>query len=169
LIILSYSVTAQKSIYEISMQTIDSVSFSMSVFKGKKIIIATSSPEALHSGGLKYYDSLQKAFPDTKVIVIPAEDLNGIMNREFSLALKNTLQRRVTICMLTSAKKSAARNQNNLMKWLTSVNDNKHFDLDVRDEPIYVISECGALYALLDRNVTAKQWQEVLSIENLKP
>ena len=169
LIICANRLCAQKSVYDVQLQTIDSVYFKLSNFKGKKILVAVSTPEKLHEQKSAFYDSLQNSNPQIKVIIIPGVDLGGKDDILYQRLMMSDISKRVTICMPTKVKKSANANQNELLKWLTTLSSNRHFDLDIRaDEQMYVISETGVLYAVFEPSVTQNQLKDVLATDDVQ-
>lgn len=159
---------SQTSVYEISLKTLDSIPVQLSSFKGKKLLIAAVSPQTLQSGGLQYLDSLQLAYPTIKIFVIPAQDFGGNQNPEILTRVRNNFSKRVTVFSFSKVKKGARHEQHSLMKWLTSVSDNGHFDADVlTDQQLYAISESGVLYAVVGKGVSPQVLDEIIKQEDI--
>ena len=59
--------------------------------------------------------------------------------------------------------------QNALMKWLTNSSENNRFDAEVStDNQLYVISESGILYAILEKGAPLKVLETVLGQKDIQ-
>jgi hypothetical protein len=65
-----------------------------------------------------------------QVIAIPATDLGGPGSNANLTAIRNTLSVKFIMTKMAKVKKEAGTNQHALLKWLTDVNENAHFDRD---------------------------------------
>lgn len=168
LLFLSKIAFTQKSIYNINIQTQDSVDVKLSDFKGMKLLIASVTPEKLQSGTLNYLDSLQLSNLSIKIFVIPADDLGGTNNKEILKGIKEENKQKVTICSSSKVIKDDRVSQNKLMNWLTTADDNLHFDMDVTEEvQMYVINESGQVYAVIKNRADDKVMSEILNQKDL--
>ena len=69
-------------------------------------------------------------------------------------SLQDSLSAKILILQSSYVTKNAGLNQNSLLKWLTDVNQNTHFDVDVRStEQIFIVNKKGTLYSVLTREV----------------
>lgn len=169
LLFLCDSLSAQTSVYELNLQNLQGKTISMAAYKGKKIMIASISPENLKNGGLAFLDSIQSAYPNVAVIAIPASDFGGLKNTEIVDELKKDVASKVTISMPVDVRKDKGASQSSIMNWLTSIKDNKHFDDDVEtDNQLYVISESGFLYAVMIKGFPLEVINNVLTQEDMK-
>jgi glutathione peroxidase len=142
----------QTSIYDIQIQTMDGKTISMSAYKGKKIMIAAVSPDNMQAGGLDFLDSLQKAHPSVTVIAVPALDFGGQQNTEILGSLKTIAPKNIIITISAQVKKTAGLQQDHLLYWLTHSSENSHFNAEVEtDNQIYIISESGILYSIMEK------------------
>ena len=141
---------AQSQVYNISIQSLDGKTINMADYKGKKIIVASVSPDNLQRGQLLFLDSLQLSNPLVVVIIVPGTDFGG-MNDSLELeGIKRITSLHLTVAAAQGVKKVNGGNQNRLMRWLTNATSNTHFDADVQsDNQMYMISESGILYAVL--------------------
>lgn len=157
------------SIYDLQIQTVEGNKIKMSEFKGKKILIASISPENLETGGLAFMDSLQLANPSVVVIAVPASDFGGDRNTEIMLTIKDNTSRKIIVAEQADVKKEKNKSQNALMNWLTHEMENFHFDTDVTtDNQLYIISESGVLYAVLEKTVPVGVLDKLLKQEDVK-
>ncbi|MFT3751285.1 MAG: hypothetical protein QM768_23440 [Agriterribacter sp.] len=89
----------------------------------------------------------------TKFIVVPALDL-AQNTQQFSIdtlcaRFAGMVESSIIISAPSMVKKSAAGNQHPLLKWLTNVSENGHFNDDVlRDCQLFMINEYGVLYGM---------------------
>lgn len=144
------------SFYDLQIQTLEGNTISMSDFKGRKIFIASISPDNLEVGGLAFMDSLQLAHPAVVIIAVPARDFGGSRNTQILLSVKGNVSRRIIVAAPADVKKANQRSQASIMNWLTHDSENSHFDAEVTtDNQIYIISESGVLYAVLEKGVPA--------------
>ena len=157
------------SIYDLQIQTVEGNKIKMSEFKGKKILIASISPDNLEAEGLAFMDSLQLANPAVVVIAMPASDFGGSRNAEIMLDIKDKTSRKIIVAEQADVKKASHNSQNSLMKWLTHDAENFHFDAEVvTDNQIYIISESGVLYAVLEKGVPNTVIEQLLKQEDIK-
>lgn len=159
----------KSSIYDLQIETAQGQLINMSQFKGKKILIASVSPEILETNKLSFLDSIQDAYPTIVVIAVPAKDFGGNRNEEIVATAKNAPTRKIILTPLADVKKSKASVQHPLLRWLTDASANTHFDADAEtDDQLYVVSESGVLYAVLQKGVPAKVIDQVLEQQNIK-
>lgn len=155
------------SIYDLQIQTIEGNTINMSDFKGRKILIASTSPGNLETGRLAFMDSLQLANPAVVVIAVPASDFGGSRNTEILSAIKDNSSRKIIVTALAEVKK--AKQKSPLMKWLTNEADNFHFNADVAtDDQLYVISESGVLFAVMEKGAPASLINQLLAQDDVK-
>jgi glutathione peroxidase-family protein len=160
---------AQSRVYDISIQGIDGKSISLASYQGKKILIAAVSADNLQKGQLRFLDSLQAGNPAVAVIAIPASDYKGANDSLVIDGVKKSSTLRMQVAAADGVKKTNGSKQNRLMQWLTSVSSNTHFDLDVTtDNQLYVISESGVLYAVLEKGAPASLINQLLKQEDVK-
>jgi len=155
------------SIYDLQIQTIEGNNIKMSEYKDKKILIASVSPDNLQAGVVTFLDSLQAAHPAVVVIAVPARDFGGSRNTEILLDIKNNTARKFIVTASADVRKDKA--QSPIMNWLTHDSENPHFGADVdTDNQIYIISESGILYAVLEKGVPIDVIDQLLKQEDVK-
>lgn len=160
---------AQQSIYDYRIETNDGNKITLSAFKGSKILIVTASPDILEQSAGRYLDSLGKVFPSLKVIVIPASDFGGNRNAEILANEKGASNHKYIVMALTATKKDKGDAQHPLCLWLNSSTQNTHFDTDVAaDLQLYVISESGILYSVLEKGWPDDLLSSVLKQSDVK-
>jgi glutathione peroxidase-family protein len=157
---------SQGNIYDLALTTLSGKTISLADYKGRKILIAPVIPDSLQNSGiLSYWDSLQAANPKVVLILIPASDLNNTPN---SVALENTSYN-IVLSAGAEVKKDKGTNQNPIMQWLTHSGKNSHFNADVEtDNQLFIISESGVLYAVLDKGVRQQEVDNVLKQTEVK-
>jgi len=169
LLLLSGHVFAQTSLYSLQIQTIDGKTISLANFKGKKIIFSVTSPEKLHSKKLNFLDSVQVANPHVEVIVIPAEDFSGSSNAGLLATIKNSAPSRLVVMGSAKVKKDKKAEQHELMKWLTDTTYNNHFNAEVKtDDQLYIVSESGILYSVLEKGVSLNTLNGILKQADIR-
>lgn len=170
LVFCSADLMAQSKIYDIELQLLDNKSISLAECKGKKILIAVTSPAQLEKYGLQLLDSLQQIFPDVKVLALPASDFGGDRNEEILQSVRSNQSKKTTVAAVSSVTKKARENeQTALMNFLTDVKQNTHFNDDVEtDFHLYVVSESGVLYASLSKGVSLKALNSILRQDDVK-
>jgi glutathione peroxidase len=171
LIIILYSgqLKAQNRVYDISIPEINGKTINMADYKGKKIMVAAVSPDNLQNGQLLYLDSIQIRNPSLIIIAIPATDFRGANDSLAIEALKKSTMLHIIVAAAEGVKKVNAGKQNRLLYWLTNSSMNTHFNADVQtDNQLYVISESGVLYAVLEKGVSATVISQLLKQADLK-
>jgi glutathione peroxidase-family protein len=146
----------QTIIYNQNIQKLDESWLNLQGYAGKKILIAAVSPANLQAGVLAFYDSMQKANPAVAVIILPALDFGGTNNSGILDSIKNANSLSVTVTAAKMVTKASGNMQDALMSWLTHREQNSHFNEEVNtDNHIFLISEAGILYAVLDKSTAA--------------
>ena len=165
-ILLSWSsqLFAQSNIYDIESHSIDSFDIALKNFKGRKMVIALASLENLNKGSLKFFDSLQSAYPEMKVLVIPSQDSVTEEGKQIIESARENPVKRSAIFTPVIIAKDKSKEKNRLVKYLTDVKENAHFDVVYNNElQMFVVSESGYLYAVIDSPVSAKALHEILT------
>lgn len=163
------ALSAQSSVYSISIQGLNGKTISLSDYKGKKIIIAAVSADNLQKGQLRFLDSIQANNPSVAVITVPASDYKGANDSLTIDGVKKSNTLKMQVAAADGVKKANGARQNRLMQWLTSVSLNTHFDLDVTtDNQLYVISESGILYAVLEKGAPPGLINQLLKQDDVK-
>lgn len=154
----------QSSIYTIQIDTIEGTATSMASFAGKKIVISAFNASTPDAAWLQHLDSLQTGNDSLQVIAVPANDFSNAGNDATLSVLKDSLALHIVMLKATDVKKSAGGNQNLLLKWLTDVNENGHFDADVLAEgQMFIVNSNGILYSVLDKDVPDNILSQILN------
>ena len=154
----------QSSVYKIQVETIDGTKVNLSSYQGKKIIITEFNAANPEISWLKKLDSLQSSDTSLRVIVVPANDLGGTGNDTKLASLLNSLSLKILMLKSAFVKKSSGINQHPLFKWLTNVNENTHFDVDVESaKQLFIVSKTGTLYGVLTNNTPGNVLPGVLN------
>jgi glutathione peroxidase-family protein len=142
----------QSSIYTIEFRKLNGGTLNMSEFANKKIIVIAFNAVDPDVQRLKLLDSLQNADNTIQVIGVPATDFSGEGNNGALNNLSNTLSARFVMSKQSQIKKETTINQHPLIKWLTHVNENSHFDVDADGaDMIFLVSNTGVLYSVLPK------------------
>jgi len=169
LLLLSGHVFGQTSLYSLQIQTIDGKTISLANFKEKKIIFSVASPDKLHSKKFNFLDSVLVANPHVVVVVIPAEDFSGNSISGLLANIKNSASPRLVVMGSAKVKKDKRAEQNELMRWLTDTTHNNHFNADVKtDDQLYIVSESGILYSVLEKGVSLATLNDILKQADIK-
>lgn len=157
------------SFYDIEIMKPDGQKISMASFSNKKIIITAISTSNPDYGYLKYLNYLQSQNSSLVIIAVPAIDFGGEINYERVKGIRDSLPLNIIITQPGYIKKTKGNSQQILFKWLTRVEENSHFDTDVETtDQLYVISESGVLYAVLQKPVTSEVIEQVLKQQDIK-
>ena len=133
----------------------------MSSFKEKKILISAFNASKPDAGFLKYLNSLQSE--KVTVIAFPSIDFGGSSNETQLKQLKDSIGLSLIMIKPGYVRKSRSNDQNQLFRWLTKKEENTHFDLDVeRTDQLFIISEKGILYSVLQKGVSGTVLTQVL-------
>lgn len=164
-IVLFLSLTgifSKTNIYDIKVKTVEGRIFDLTQCKGKKIVVATIRPSSLQNEKFHFFDSIQKANPNLIIIAIPATDFTAFGDTISSINYNSSLN--LILVAPSFVKKSAGKSQHPLMTWLTSLEQNNHFDAEVKtDDQLYFVNESGVLYAILEKGAPLKVIAKTLS------
>ena len=167
LIILFFSTSqlyAQSKIYNIEINSLDSSASSLKSYTGKKILIATGSPSYLQKAGIKFLDSLQAANLSLQIILIPVQDSVSENTKEDIDFIRNNFSKNSLVTAVASVANGKDEKQSMLVKYLTDVKENTHFDQPLStDFNMYLVSESGFLYGVLNRFTSAETLNELLT------
>jgi len=158
------ALAAQSSIYNIPAVSVKGKNINIGSFANKKIVISPFDAADPNTTWLRQLDSLQRSNTSIQVIAVPANDFTGPVHDDLLVRLQDSLELNLIIVKCTAAKKSARNTQHLLFKWLTDVNENTHFDLDVRaPDELFIVSKTGTLYSVLSAGVPLNILSDVLS------
>lgn len=164
LLLCSHWTFAQSKIYDISLKSLDDQTIKLENYRGNKLLIAVASPDILQSGYLMMLDSIQKLHQSLKIIIIPAYDFGGLRDNEILQSARDVDLNNLIIASGSYVTKSGDKGaQNGLMKFLTDVHLNRHFNDDIdTDFHLFFINETGVLYASLSKGVRMKVLDAIL-------
>lgn len=156
--------TGRSGIYDLNIQTFAGDSINMATLQGHKILIVSATANNLQPADMNFWDSVQASNSPLAVILIPANDMGNIVNDDSAVnAISTNVPGNIILAAGALVKKQEAQDQNPILQWLTQSNENTHFNTDVvTDEQIYVVSESGVLYAVLEKGVPAQVIDHVL-------
>ncbi|HTN08697.1 hypothetical protein [Agriterribacter sp.] len=157
------------SFYNISFESLEGNTISMSSFKGQRVLVFITdgtNPDIRH---LSITDSIIKADQViTKVIIIPAIDLSADKNVFSSnklITLFSALEKKgVIVSKPGKVKKESKTDQHVLLQWLTDLSANGHFNRDVeKDGQVFMISENGVLYGIHEKQLPASAIRKAMT------
>lgn len=153
LIFLSFGLLAsgvffQSNLYDLNVQSVSGSTLLMSSYSGKKIAVVVFDPAAVNNSFLHSIDSLSGN--KLKIIAVPANEL-GMATTASLITLSQSFSSSMVMLRPCYVKKNAGVNQEPLLKWLTNVSENGHFDNDVSATgQIFLVNQSGVLYAVLN-------------------
>ncbi len=153
------------SLYSIRFEQADGGVIEMSSFKGKRFMVVVVDPER---PDIAYLDQVRSVAGSSSasphIIAVPASDLEEGKSKAAAPAAFAALHKSITLSKAVDAGKRSAK-QHPLLKWLTAVEGNGHFDRDVEDGLIFMINEKGVLYGVHSKQLSPKLLKEVMEQE----
>src|SRR5215471_896654 len=151
---LSRHQTDTTGLYDIQFLRIDSGVVNMQTYAGKPLIIIEFNAANPDRTQLQYFDSVFKNNNQINIIAIPLQDFEGSLSRDsLRSLLVDTFGISYTIADVALGQKQAGDSQHPLMKWLTNVDQNLHFNTDITVEgETFIISSDGVLYSEIMRD-----------------
>jgi glutathione peroxidase-family protein len=133
-----------------------------SAYRGKKVIITVLSAGQENLQLVSFLDSVQRANDQVKVIVVPTDEFQGNISSRDLANLKQSLS--ITITQPLQVRKNKQDHQHPLFVWLTSVQENGHFNTDVKAEgQVFIVNAKGTLYSVLAKGTPLKTIGKVIS------
>lgn len=167
-IFYSSQIFSQSSIYDLYIQKPEGDSISMSMFKGNKILIIAVSQDNLQKSDLNFWDSVQISNAPLVVILVPADDFGKTVDDSTIAVIKSNLSTNIILSDDVLVKKSEGQNQDPILQWLTHTDENTHFNAEITSgKQIYVVSESGVLYAVLEKGVPAQVLDQLLKQQDV--
>ncbi len=156
----------QGSIYETSVETPDGATLNMSLFLNRKILVTTIKAENPDSAQLRKLDSLQRADSSVTIIAVPTNEFGGSGTNSFISEVISSINPAFIITKIAMVRKSAGSDQHPLFVWLTHVQENSHFDVDVTAiGQTFLVSRSGNLFGVLDAEYDPMLLSEMLNQE----
>ncbi len=153
------------SLYSISFEQADGRVIEMSSFKGKRFMVVVVDPKRPDIAYLDHIHSIARsASVSPHVIAVPASDLEEGKRKTAAPSAFTTLNKSITLSRAVDAGKRSAQ-QHPLLKWLTHVEGNRHFDRDIEDGLMFMINEKGVLYGVHNKQLSPKLLKEVMEQE----
>jgi glutathione peroxidase len=168
LVALAYTGMAQ-SIYDIGLNDIQGRSFSLTTFKGKKMMFIVLPVKEKDSAKMKELSNfILQNTGKIFVIGIPAayETVTAKQEKEIEPMYRRKQVPPFIMTQSAQVGKSAGGNQYPLMKWLTDKELNKHFNQDIKGEwQTFFVDETGMLYAVMGPEIplTAKTITNIIN------
>lgn len=144
----------ESHLYDINFQNINGTNTEMLSLSDKRLLVIVVDAANPNINQIWLADSVAHTDSVTaKLIVVPALDLSETPG-QFSMdtlyaRLTGMIESGIIISTPSMVKKSAGETQHPLLKWLTNVNQNGHFDKDiVQDCQMFMVNENGVLYGV---------------------
>jgi glutathione peroxidase-family protein len=139
----------QSSLYDLNVQSISGSTVYMNSFRGSKIAVVIFNPAATNTSFLRSIDSLTRINTELKIIAVPAKEF-GATTTSSLVTLSQSFSSSVMMIRPCYVKKNAGANQEPLVKWLTSLSENGHFDNDVIGAgQVFLVNRSGVLYGVI--------------------
>ena len=139
--------------YQLQFQGLGSNMIQLSSFAGKPTVVFEFKASNSSASQLQSLDTLYRnSHGQLNVIAIPVQDFGAVSAADSLNLLVSSLGLSYSIAGTGYAQKSSGLNQQVLLRWITHVGSNGHFDEDISEEgDIFIISATGILYATLSR------------------
>lgn len=155
---------AQSKFYDVEVNTLDNLTSSLKSYTGKKILIATGSPDYLQKEGIRFLDSLHATNLSLNIILIPVQDSASENTKEDIDLIRSNFSKNALVTAVAYVADGKSQKQNRLIKYLTDVKENTHFNQELNtDFNVYLVDESGVLYGVLDKSASAKTLNELLT------
>jgi glutathione peroxidase-family protein len=165
----SFLFNSESSFYNIEVAKSNEDKISLTSLKSKKVLVTAFNTSNPDYGYLKYLNTLQIENSQLAIIAVPAMDFGGEISDKRLKSIRDSIPTNIIVTKPGYVKKQKGNSQHKLFKWLTSVDENSHFDVDVQtDDPLYLISESGILYAVLHKTVTTEVLVQLLKQPDVK-
>ena len=141
---------ANNDIYSIGCKDINGRTINLNEFKDRKIIIALIEGSNPKTEFLVFLDSIQKVKSDYKIIIIPSEEFGGPSDIPSLLKIKEKFGESLTMTSPMNVTKSSGNLQHPLLKWLTDVNLNQHYNKDAEGSTqLFFIAPGAIIYSVI--------------------
>lgn len=148
LLVASARGNAQKSFYDMTVQTLDA-ELPVNSLYGRTVLVVLFDALAPDSTLLLRLDSLQRNTAGLTVLGFPIGD-SALIDTGRLGNLKEGYQ--LAYPVLKPARLSdTTEEQSPFLEWLTHSGENSHFDRDAEEGMVYAVSPKGTLYAVLGR------------------
>lgn len=161
LIIGMVLIEKEKAIYSLSFEDIRGNVASLKEFKGRKLLVTSFDAENTDQAFISYYDSLQNNVDSLQVVLVPIAEKEKVKLVKKILA-ESPINSSLLITYPSSTRKAEKDKQHSLYRWLTSANENGHFEVEGELGQIFLIDNHGNLYAVLNDGVPKIILQELI-------
>jgi glutathione peroxidase-family protein len=150
------------SIYSISVVNDEGKILSMGSFKDKVLVIALVDPNNSDSALLERLSTLQKENKTMQVFIVPATDIPSPNSRDRVKEWHKRLNGEL-VFLEHSSLSIQTRKKGSLVDWLSSVEQNGHFQIDsLESNSVFVVSRDGDLRSVLGRGFPEKSLTDAL-------
>ena len=145
--------------YQLSFGTLNNGQISLATYRGKKVLISLFDAGNPNRKWLAALDTLYlQNINSIVVIAVPVTNFQAAVHDINSLKklIYDTLKLSYPVTAVSKAKKTDGVAQHSLLAWLTNINQNAHFDVDIdKVGEMFVLSENGKLFARLKEPIPA--------------
>jgi glutathione peroxidase len=148
LLLVAFSLSAQKSFYDFTVKDIDGNDFSFAQLKGKKVLVVNTASKCGYTGQYEDLEKLYNEFKNSGFVIVgfPA---NNFMNQEpgTNAEIAEFCQKNYGVSFPMMSKISVkGKDMSPLYKWLTSKDENGVMNSSVKwNFQKYLIDENGKL------------------------
>jgi len=141
--------------YDLSFTASNGNVISLRSFTGKKVIIFPFNGRHPDLQTLRILDSVAVKNQDSVVVLaFPALDFDSTATIQMVDKMHDSLGLHLTAGQPVWAEKTSSRGQDPIFQWLTSMDQNHHFNRDVEEEgQLFVISKRGMLYSVINKDL----------------
>lgn len=141
---------ANNDFYSIDCKDINGRITNLNEFKEKTIIVALIEANNPKPEFLGFLDSIQKVKSNYKIIIIPSEEFGGPSDIQTLLKINEKYGESLTMTSPMNVTKSSGNLQHPLLKWLTDVNLNQHYDKDAEGSTqLFFIAPGAIIYSVI--------------------
>lgn len=165
LFFLSALVRPAGDFYDLSFTASNGSVISLRSFTGKKVIIFPINGRHPDLQTLRILDSVAVKNQDSIVVLgFPALDFDSTATTQMVGKMHDSLGLHLTFGQPVWAGKTSLRGQNPIFQWLTSMDQNHHFNRDVEEEgQLFVVSKRGMLYSVINKDLAPALLKRVIA------
>ena len=149
-LLIACKVSGQGEIYSIQCQTLDSNVLSLQQLAGRKILILVTDVTKPDRDLIRKLDSMSAEKGKIAVLIAAVFDLGTKISIKDAETMRTEYKGNVFVLSPSYATKKSAGKQDQLFRWLTTVQQNGHFNYDVmKTGQMFLVNERGDLVAVL--------------------
>lgn len=152
--LLAGALSSTSPFYRLSYTSLDGTQVSMFTLTNRKIILFPFKGAHPDVALLRFLDSVGTKNKDSvTILAFPALELDSSATIPAVTRMHDSLGLKLAMAQPSRVQKSAGPAQNPVFQWLTSMDQNKHFNRDVEEEgQLFFISRRGNLYSVINKS-----------------